>query len=1095
MAQLKTENSKIKNIIRRLLEYLILVFGLLLLLILADRILPQIAIKQIAQLTNTKIKTDSIDFSFKGYVSIEKLVIGPKKPRKYDDAILKAETVKARFAVLSILMLKPRLKQITVNDFVFDAKYDLDTAKWNIASLKLKPPKGGPEKMPLITLNRGKLRYSKVSNADIKVATEIPIDAALGPPQQQKEKDWYKFSITTATMAGGYGKSELRGLWKPGMITFAGGISSKDVPTFERTWDINIMASELKYEKNNDYYLKLIIKNMHSTPSTTSDKFTLVRPAFLQESTPFAALQGFLKRFRPEGIIDIDIHAFGNLNQLHKSKLIGKLYCRDVSICDIRFPYKINKLIGQVDFTENNAVLKNLAGKHGDAKITIHGSTSDFGPNSKYQIQIKSDNMPLDKDIYEALSARKKKSWSAFSPGGHAAIDYRLARKSKTQKTRTLDVELREAQARYTGFPYQLKNITGKLSFRQDRIIVSNLVSKYNGRKITLNGQVEEHNSERPIYNLLVTANDIPLDSQLAEALPPEQKSLYQQLDMNGLADIKVNIFTNKQNLSPTSVALDVSFKEVSLRPQQFPILISDISAKAAIAPNSIKIEKFTGQLSQGSVSLFGRILPAGKAKQQRYELALHAEKVQLNEDLIDALPQPLKKIVKDIQPSGEINLTADLSKADTNDSSDYKLIVQCLGNSATLKQFPYPLKDVTGTLIITTDSIKLDNISASVADNIHIAPNASTIKLNGQINLRNKAFDTGSFRISANDVLFDQRLAFALPERVRQLYLALSPTGSFDLNLNYLKMLKTDDGDNYIDFTGSAKVKPAYFKISGATIQLDAVLKTQGLYITGDGFYNGNVNISADTMRINGKTLTDFKADIIYDPLNRIWSSENIFADCYTGKVIGKCDFKKSEIAPMQYSLQVGFKNIDLKQFLSDNVGNSRPKGHTTGKMSGSINLNAAVGQNHSRIGVCTLTATDMQVGKPSPLARLLAVLSLTETKDFIFETMLVDSYIKDDRMSFKKFDLSGKSLAFTGSGYLDLITHNIDLILTARGQRLATAKPSILESLTEGIGAAVVRMEVTGPYYDPKVETKPLPILTDPLRILGSKPDEQNH
>jgi len=39
----------------------------------------------------------------------------------------------------------------------------------------------------------------------------------------------------------------------------------------------------------------------------------------------------------------------------------------------------------------------------------------------------------------------------------------------------------------------------------------------------------------------------------------------------------------------------------------------------------------------------------------------------------------------------------------------------------------------------------------------------------------------------------------------------------------------------------------------------------------------------------------------------------------------------------------------------------------------------------------------------------------------------------------------------------------------------------------LTEGLGGAVVRIEVTGNINDPRVDTKTLPVIEDSLEILG--------
>ena len=131
------------------------------------------------------------------------------------------------------------------------------------------------------------------------------------------------------------------------------------------------------------------------------------------------------------------------------------------------------------------------------------------------------------------------------------------------------------------------------------------------------------------------------------------------------------------------------------------------------------------------------------------------------------------------------------------------------------------------------------------------------------------------------------------------------------------------------------------------------------------------------------------------------------------------------------------------------------------------------------------------MQVGKVSPLGNVLSVLRLSEPTDYAFERMSIDAYVRADKLLISKLDLSGRSVAFTGSGTMDLPTDEINLTLTARGARVAAAGPSVLQSLTEGLSGAVVRMEVTGKAGSPHVQTKALPVIEDSLRILGT-PEE---
>ena len=180
MVRLEIKNLKSKGIIRWVVEVLVLAVLLWLFFILAGRALCHIALGQIAELTNTKIKTGSVTFHTDGSVLIKELVVSPFEKRSDDDTILKAETVYARFSLGSLFLLRPRLKVIDVNDFAFNAQYDLDTGWWNLSALKIKPPKGTSGKMPRIHLKAGTLQYSKISNGKVEVAVSVPLNAKFG---------------------------------------------------------------------------------------------------------------------------------------------------------------------------------------------------------------------------------------------------------------------------------------------------------------------------------------------------------------------------------------------------------------------------------------------------------------------------------------------------------------------------------------------------------------------------------------------------------------------------------------------------------------------------------------------------------------------------------------------------------------------------------------------------------------------------------------------------------------------------------------------------------------------------------------------------
>lgn len=999
----KTENGK--RIFRLWpVKALVLIFCLWLVFTLAGKVLCKIALAQIAELTNTKITTESVNFSINGSVSIDGLVIRPEQQKEYEDTILKAETVYARFGIGSLLLLHPQLKRISVKDFIFDAQHDLDSDRWNIAAFTIKPPKGAAGEIPVIRLKRGTLQYSKVSNGRVKAVAAVPLDAVFAPTG--KTQDGCRFNITTADRVG-LGKSVLTGFWRPGRITITGGISSADIPAFEKAWTINALDAQLNYDRSGDYSLKLKAEDLHSKNTFAGDICASDRQVFTGKPGPFTALQRFFNSYRPSGTVAVDLQANGSLERLSGSMLIGKVYCKDISICYRGFPYPIERLTGRIDLTEKSTVLNNLYGWHGNTEVAFNGWTKDFGPDRKYQIRITSDNMALDSDLYYALSAKQKKFWSAFSPAGLVAIDYRLSRRSQTDRKETLTTELLGVEAAYGDFPYPLKNLSGKLLFANDSVTVSDVISQVNDCKITLSGGVTACSTEQPIYDISIKAKNVPLDSTLFSCLSDKKSDFYNQLNMDGFADADIKVFTPELaatggDFGPTSFIADVSLKKASLscgllaeKAEDCQLIISDVSAKTIITPDLIQIEDFTGRYNQTLVTLTGRIQPGDEAQESSYSLLLHAEQMELNDELIALMPQQLRKIVSELQPQGKVNLTADLNKADTNSSPDYKVTVDCPGNSINFG----PVNNITGRLMIAKSVITLEDITATAAlasDNTLMTPDISTVKINGRIKL-------------------------------------------------------ADDGDR---------------------LKLSA----------------GNISFAADGLKIKGKSLTELKVNTRYDPNSKSWIGEDLVADCYGGKLAGKFELKRSEEADVEYLLQAGFYDIGLKQFLIDTDLEEEASGssYSSGEMSGVLSVAGRTGEDLPYIGRCRLLITDMQVGTLSPLAKLLYVLKLTEPEDFVFRQMLVDSYVKHGSLFLERFDLSGKAVAFNGSGWIDLQSRDADLVLFARGRRLATAEPSILQSLTEGLGRGVVRMEVTGNVYDPSVATTPLPVLEEAANIL---------
>lgn len=1078
-----------RRVLARLVFVPAILFGAVVVLGLwVARALPGIAAAEISRWTSTRIEMGAFDFARNASVSIDGMVIRPEREDLfYDDTILRAKSVYAKFSLSSLLLLSPRVTEIRIEDFVVDVQCDLDSGRWNVGGLRLRPSAGRAGRVPVVTLRQGRLRYCKVAGGEVEVVTSIPIEAQFGLPAAGGTG--YGFEIKTAKLSGGYGDSALRGSWGRGWFEVAGGVSSTDIPSLGRAWAIDLLAADLRYDPSGAYELNVQVKDLHSKHSPEVNALRLASGEAMHLSGPVAAAQRFFARYRPFGKVgSIALAARGRFDALHESEITGTVVCEDLSVRDSRFPYAIDHLAGTVDFSQSGVTLNQLRGKHGDVNIQIDGWIRGFGQDRQHQFLIASDNMVLDDDLYAALPPAQKQVWNAFQPSGIAAVEYRLNRSSPSNGHSHIVVDLRGVAATYQKFPYPLKGMTGRLYFDRARVVLTDIIATGDGRRIRLTGEVAGRDTARPMVDITIDANDIPLDATLRQALPAPYGTLTKRFETTGTANVRAKVFSRDDfnHADPIGFTADVSVRNATVTMDSWPLVVSDVSAEASITPDSATIRDGVGRYRQSEVRLTGGMQFAKGGRPGQYQLTVATKQTPLDETVVSLLPEAVRRHVLAFRSEGAVDVAMDWRRSNGNEPPDYAVSVTCLGNRIEHKSFPYPLHDVRGTIRLDAKGVAFEGIQASPA--LQSDPSLTpSVRVDGHVSFLPDSRGEGTFTVQARDVLFTQALGQSLPESLRGIYHDSAPRGPFDLDLDTLKLSGTSP--RCIQVGGRMDLKTCSLNVSGTGAEVRGTIDVAAIYDTATGFSNGRMQLAADRLSVKGKDVTDLNAELRYDPNSRTWSAENFLGRCHGGRLLGNLRIEQVEAGVVEYLATIGLVRVDLRKFLlGGRLDQAAETNTTSGTMNATLGLGARIGDGSSRLGVCRVDVADMQVGRVSPLATLLSVLSLTEPADYAFERMLIESYLRRHKLLIGTFDMSGRNLAFTGSGSVDLSGREIALTLTARGRRVAAAKPSIFQSLTEGLGGAVVRMEVTGTADNPKVETKALPLIEDSLKILGT-------
>ncbi|MDD5459508.1 MAG: hypothetical protein PHF37_08970 [Phycisphaerae bacterium] len=1071
---------KLQSTCFKIFAVLIVLIGVL---YMGVRSLRGVVLSQIEKFTGAEVTASSVKLGLFGDAKIDDLVVQSKGSNKPDDIILTAQNVYAEFSKLSLLILRPRLNNVRISDFTFNAVYDMDSGVWNLSSISL-PKAHDLRGIPSIQLERGILQYIKISEGLSRVAAASPLEFVFGA---DKKKGGYAFEISTAKWLGQ--KSKLTGLWRPGRVIVEGSISSKTQEELEGIGHISNLNVILDYYQDNSFSLSLLTDGLEFEHGILTGKQSLYDYSFLSKLNAFAYLNQVLYQYEPSGRMDIGVRVKGDFNNLRDSHIDGVAVCKDAEINNAKFPYRITNLNGRINFDENSFTLENMQGRHGDSVFAFSGFSKGFGGNQEYELRAQSDNLVFDDDVKGALKPKIRSVWGMFSPAGVGRVDYIIMRRNNGERDFSVVIEPLRAWGAYSGFPYPLRNVYGRIEFSRDRVQISDITATTSSSRISINGNVSGI-STKPIYDVRIKAENIGIDRDLKDVLAAKQNYFFEKFDMSGFVDADIKVFTPDSGLAADYV-VEVSVKDASLSYLASGLKIDDINAQLNIERDFFDVCDFSGLCNGGKVEANGHFAVSSDKSDINefdYNVSVKGEKIEIDKSLINSLPLFAAGMVSALNPGGVIDIKAELNKLHSDSSSFIE--IACLEDRIKSDKFPYALYDLCGVISIEAANenyeIELRDLQASCGS-LAIDDKEGLVKIGGSIQGESGGGITDCrIFLSADNVIIDENLIAALPVPFNKFYESLGARGSLDLNINEIALIDANTSGRGMAFDAELKFTDAALDsvgIADANVQVLA----NGRYLFDGGIKDCAIVVKAEKFRIYGKIIEDFNADFRH--LGSNWVGQSLIAQAYGGKVTGHIKF--SPIGDdWGYSLDSSFEDIDLGRFLVDPNGDINR--HATGIMDGTFSLGGRFSEK-SRLGRCRLDIENLQAGERSPMAKLVQAMQLSKSEDYVFERMLVDGYINTNKVYLEQFDLSGESIAFYGSGVLDIATKNIDLGLTARGKRLAGSNPSLFQSLTEGLGRAVVRLDVTGDMFDPEITTKTMPVLTEGIKMLGTKEGEK--
>lgn len=1023
------------------------------------------------QFPDASVSVQGARFSGAG-VLIKGVAVAENEDSLAVSPILFAERVRLGFAPGDLLKRRVVVRSAAIQDAVLTVEFEKGRG-WNLERLGYHSGSEGEiERLPVMRIERGAVRVRRKVEGRAVLLTTVGVDGQI---TRSGEAGLYGFSLQAderLALSGSRVEGTLRvgGAGIKSELSLAGSVRMPRTWILDNAWNLDDLELKCVFDRESVEVQRLGFRMAEGVGMVSgrmefsrSGEFDVTadlagfalsdRPevdtavygeAVMELLGPWA--ERFLHRYRPRGLGDVNLRVQGRWDDLSRTAVTGEVICRDISVEDTRFPYRLEQMEGVIAFSGRSLTLNQLVCRHGQSELIIEGSIANFGSGSETRLRVVSGELRFDEDVYRALSPEAKRMWFAFSPSGTGAIDFLYRRFSDGRRTRRLAVDLIDAGAIYEYFPYPLEHMTGRLIFEPNAVVLQNLEAHFaDTRKVRLDGVVIGSND----FSVRVRAEEIPVDKLLLEAMPQTQQNIMGQFEIEAKATVDVKVISDTTGQRPFDYAAHLEVEGQRLVFKGFEIPLEDVSVIADITQDAIELKQLACRYGQGQLTLSGQITAVGEnGASPGLCLDVKADRFMLDERFWAAAEQEMLRIPPGVRLGGPVDIQGRWSQnVPTGHCSTTNLTVVCRDNP------------------VTVDG----KTSARVSGGIQIE--RERVRLEG-------------FRV--DELVLDGTLSEAMPERMRRVYERLDVTGRLDAEIWTAELALDEEGFDGIAAAGRVTLEGVRSGTTDIVDHLNGVAEGRIRLDADERIQDIEAEFRAEGFEIRGREVDRLSGRVVYDPNEGILAIRNFSAEVGGGMATGSAIIDISnEATLLAYSLGLSFEKIAVDHLIPPVESGAEVESVQRGKAAGKASLKGQVGQPEAREGRMSVVVSNMQLGKQSLIGKVLTTIQFREPKDYIFNRMEMEAYILGDEVIIDRIRIIGRPFVFHGEGRYNLKTNRIEMDLVALGG-LAGAEPIILDSLLRGLGSAFWKIEIRGDMREADIRTISLPILQLPLELL---------
>jgi len=443
---------------------------------------------------------------------------------------------------------------------------------------------------------------------------------------------------------------------------------------------------------------------------------------------------------------------------------------RDVRATYKPFPYPLAEVAGSVRWEHGVSYIESLRGRHGHARVHVHGQITDAGVPD---LTIEASDVPFDDTLYQALTPAWKKTFEMLRPEGTAAVQCSVTSPKGDAKEYQYRFVIRPEGAafQHQSFPHKVTDVRGDILVDEaGTVSFRDLRGRLGTIPVQFLGTVRP-GDKGPVLDLTVVAPEVELGPAVKPYLPKEWAAVYGDLDPRGKVSFTWRMVTDPATGVSRHSSEVACLQDCSVQHRIFPVRVTNLMGRFTV--DETGRTTFTGMKGRvGNAPLEALVGQCASGGMGTLRLTLRATGLSLNEEVRKAVPEAWQKIWDEIRPAGEAAVEYQLTGNPAQpDQPAQRVTIEPSDGSFCYYKLPIPVTDVTRGKVV------FDHDGNTTISNLQGKVRGKTVVLGGKVVM---AADGGVLHIdvTADELDLDAELRRALPPEWQKVWDDLRPAG-----------------------------------------------------------------------------------------------------------------------------------------------------------------------------------------------------------------------------------------------------------------------------------------------------------------------------